>query len=193
MNNNYQIKEDFIIQIMKKGLIRAAESFSNIIDKEVSLSKTSLVSLKNIRFKDKENNEAPLYIITTQLIGSIHGKSFLILHQREFNEIVKLIGDQNNQEVKEGFLLEIDNIISATVISNLSNELSKEVYGDVPKLFMVKTSDVQNFIHQHTLEYSGLILQSELQIEGVEIVTLLFTWVLDSKITALVPTKNLVV
>ncbi len=191
MKNNYQNREDFIIQVLSDGLTRAASSFTKIINKRVHISVDSPVSLKDTRFNYKERGEDFLYVMTTQLIGSIHGKSFLILSQQGFNEMTKAIGDKHNQELKEGFLLEIDNIISATVISEISNELAKEVYGDVPKLFSVKANDLQNFIHTHTLDYSGLVFQSELRIEGNES-KVQFTWVLDSKIMELVPNEKLV-
>ncbi len=192
MKDNYQNREHFVIQALTNGLTRAASSFTKIINKSVHISANPPTLLNDNRFDYKERGEEFLYVITTQLIGSIHGKSFLILAQTGFNEIANTIGEKHNQEVKVGFLMEIDNIISAAVISDLSTELEKEVYGDVPKLFKVTANDLQNFIHSHTLDYSGLIFQSELRIDGNECGSQ-FTWVLDSKIMELVPNEKLVV
>jgi len=192
MKNSYQNREDFIIQVMTNGLSMAALSFTQIINKSVQISTNFQTSLKDNRFYSKETEEGFLYVISTQLIGSIHGKSFLILSQLGFNEIANTIGEKQNQEVKDGFLLEIDNIISAKVISALSNELVKEVYGDVPKLFKVKPSDLQNFINTHTTDYSSLVFQSTLRIGDTDCGAQ-FTWVLDSKIMELVPNEKLIV
>jgi chemotaxis protein CheY-P-specific phosphatase CheC len=150
-----KIAEKFIIDILNSGFKRAAKSFSQLIGKKVSITNTQPVILVKHGEDDSplaEKEEGDLIVLTTQLMGEITGKSFLILSDAESQEIFKTLGLKLSEELKEGFLLEIDNIISATVIADICNELGVEVYGDVPHLFHVHASELDEFMKSKVSE-----------------------------------------
>ena len=181
------------MQVMHHGLHRAAESFSKIIGNRVSVEMSSHLTKDDKHFSStKSHHVEMLYVLTTQLIGSIHGKSFFILTNNEYKEVVKSMGDKYGDAIKEGFLLEIDNIISAAVISDLSNQLAIEVYGDVPKLSKIKSNELSDFIRSEIVGFSGSVIESKLFFADNASATPKFTWILDNKIIELIPTEKLV-
>ena len=190
MKTTFPTKEEFVIQVLTNGLARASAAFSQIINKKVEIFLNPPAIQENNNSDSKVEGEF-IYVITTQLIGSIAGKSFLLLPQIMFTEIANTIGSKHSQEVKDGFIMEIDNIISATVISSLSNEFEKQVYGDVPKLFKVDVRDLDVFIHHHSSDYSALHFNAKISIDQFENGGK-FIWILDSKIIEFVPNEKLV-
>src|SRR5688572_8205704 len=140
--------ESFLIHVMNAGFERAAESFSRLINKEVKISNTQSILIRHDdNFSCISEEEGELYILITHIIGEISGKSFLIFNQTESREIFKAIGsDEKNEKLNEAFLLEVDNIMSASVIAELSNSMSLEIYGDVPQLVKIHSMDLQDFM-----------------------------------------------
>jgi len=187
--------EKFIIRILNKGFQRAAESFSKLIGKDVQISSSPALLVTPVSehaFVSEENGE--LIVLTTQLMGDIMGKSYLILSEDESKEIFKTVGLQLSDQLKEGFLLEIDNIISATVIAELSNELDLEVYGDVPRIFHINARELQDFMkNSMTSDEAASIIFSNtnFHFESGDHIHPQFIWRLSSKIFEIIPEGKL--
>ena len=59
--------------------------------------------------------------------------------------------------MKLGFLTEIDNMVSAAVITEFSNFLDVEIYGMVPSLKVLKAKDVNQHLMDDSKEFESVI------------------------------------
>ncbi len=75
-----------------------------------------------------------MILITTENFGDVFGKSYLLLTQNDFGTLIENIGMSKDPKVdfRMEFMKEVDNIISAAVITKLSNHLKIKMYGDIP-------------------------------------------------------------
>jgi len=189
---NIRYRENFLIRVMNEGFAKAASSFSKLINCAVKISNTQSVLVRHDSdFSYISQEQGDLYVLTTQIIGDISGKSFLILSQEESQEIFKAIKSKSsNPELNEAFLLEIDNIISASVISEVSNMIGMEIYGDVPHLIKIHSQELQNYLSKEISndDPSSIIFCNTIfQFDSREKVHPQFVWKLSSRIFDLIP------
>jgi chemotaxis protein CheY-P-specific phosphatase CheC len=152
-------RDSFLLSVMNRGFEKAATSFSRIIQASITVSADAAL-MRNHPSLSYGDASGDLYVLTTQIIGDVSGKSFLILSNKECQEIFRALnGKVANEKFQEAFLLEIDNIISASVISELANALNAEIYGDVPKLTRIAVRELSRLVETEMLNdgHSNLI------------------------------------
>ena len=106
-----------------------------------------------------------VHLIKTELMGELKGTSHLIFSEEEVAKLYKaclpdnIAKDDSNESMimKLGFLTEIDNMVSAAVITEFSNSLGMEIYGNVPSLKVLKASDLNEFIVSESNEFESII------------------------------------
>ena len=70
----------------------------------------------------------------------------------------------------EAFLLEIDNIMTANVVTQFSNIFQKKIYGDVPSLFMLKGNEINKFLSEnHNNELNVIYFNARFNTKSFEI------------------------
>jgi chemotaxis protein CheY-P-specific phosphatase CheC len=134
---------------MNKGFNKAANSFSQMINRPISLAHSNTIVIQNVKeFTYVSEEEGKLMVLTTGMIGELRGKSFLILSEQEQKEICHAVspGKPLSVEYQEALLLEIDNIVSASVISQIANDFNIQVYGDVPVLKFVDAENIHAYL-----------------------------------------------
>lgn len=176
-------------EIIDLGLNKAAESLSffmketiTLKDVDFNISKEQFISIKN------ETSENNLYVLSTEIKGELKGICYLVFNEDEKDEICKVAlppdifnNPQKLKNMEEPLLLEIDNIISASVITQISNKLKQKVYGDVPKMKLMKSEDLKNeIIMQMSPDKFIIGFQTEF-ISSKSNFNPQFFWVLDSK------------
>jgi chemotaxis protein CheY-P-specific phosphatase CheC len=194
MNMDSKTRENFIIHVMNNGFSRAAHSFSSLVARPIRITNSSSVLIRHDNdFSCFSEEKGDLVVLTTQIIGTISGKSFLIFSEDESKEIFRTLKN-SNQSMQEAFLLEIDNIISASVIAELSNSLGIEVYGDVPQLLRIHSRDLQGFMNGEIKrdDPSSMILSNTTFHFEKERVHPQFIWKLSSKVFDIIPEEKLV-
>ena len=177
-------KETFILTIMQSGFERAASALSRIIEKPVDVS-----HVESLRFPDSTlvlapKSEEDIVVLTTQLIGEVPGKSYLIFNDHESAEI-RSVMQQPNAALHDASLLEIDNILSAAVISDLSNALAAEVYGDVPQLVKIPAQQLKEFFQTDIMTSDSsqyFFTKATFLINNKEKIHPQFIWKLSTKI-----------
>lgn len=191
-------RESFIIHIMNSGFARASLSFANFIGKNIKISNTQSGISRNNDIPVTTDGKGNLYILVTQIIGELAGKSYLILNEEQSDRLTMLAGHtasvQIDEPMKEALLVEIDNIISAAVISELSEALQVEIYGDVPVLKKIPASSLQEFIAKengHTDASNSVISTTMFQLSIDKHVHPQFIWKLPEKIFDMIPTERL--
>jgi chemotaxis protein CheY-P-specific phosphatase CheC len=191
-------RESYLIHVMNAGFDKAAISFSRLVNRPVRIIKSQSVLIRHEDdFSCISEEQGDLYVLITQIIGDITGKSFLIFNEDESQEIFRLMNTSiSNVALHEAFLLEIDNIISASVISEISNKLDLDVYGDVPQLSKIHARDLQEFLIGKTMtdEPSSMILtNTTFLLDQKDKIHPQFIWKLSSKIFEMISDEKITV
>lgn len=137
-------------EIIGRGLKKSAEAFSFFMKEPID-HKDPLLSADGVRdFLKIFPADEKLYVLSTELKGEFTGICFLVLSPDEgetlanisFGESMKKNAERF-QTMKEALLLEVDNIISATVVTQLSEILSYQVFGGVPRLSLMNRTEFE--------------------------------------------------
>lgn len=148
-------------EIVNLGLQKAAESMAFFTKEKVELTGID-VQQKDLGKLDDvfpcDNNELK-YILTTEIRGDLQGICYLVFSEEEVNKILGVSLPQSILDDKEklavmsdAILLEMDNIIVASVVTQFSNSFQYKMYGDVPRL---SKSDCNGFKDLMKKENSG--------------------------------------
>lgn len=142
--------------IIAQGLKKAAESLSFFMKETITLRETdfNVSNKQNISVKNETTEN--LFVLSTEIRGELKGICFLVFNSDEKDEICKVAlppeivnNSDKLRNMQEPLLLEIDNIISASVITQLANHLKQKVYGDVPVLTLMNSEELKkNIIKQ---------------------------------------------
>lgn len=146
------------------GLSMAKSSMEMILQSPISIEQVDYLNaeLETDRFG---GNDKEVHLIKTELMGELKGTSHLIFSETEVAKLYqaclpeKIVNDNSNEStiMKLGFLTEIDNMVSAAVITEFSNFLGVEIYGNVPSLKVLKTSELNDFITKEASEFESII------------------------------------
>lgn len=123
-------------------------------------------------------------LLTTEVFGEVLGKSYLLLSQKDVDLIARQIPRNSKAGLKDEFLKEVDNILSAAVISKLADALNIRMYGDVPFLVVGKRASLKDIIADEFGEQSSEVYVSSMyfSFEKHPAVRMLFVWVFDAVI-----------
>ena len=146
------------------GLSMAKSSMEMILQSPISIEKIDYVSaeLDMDRFGGPDQD---VHLIKTELLGELKGTSHLIFSEKEVAKLYdaclpeKIVKDNSKESMimKLGFLTEIDNMVSAAVITEFSNFLNMEIYGNVPSLKVMKATELNDFIVKDSSEFESII------------------------------------
>jgi chemotaxis protein CheY-P-specific phosphatase CheC len=186
-------QETFIVHMLNKGFEIAAQSFSKIVNRNIKINAAQALVIRHegdFSYVSEDIDE--VYVLTTQLMGDFSGKSYLIISQEEADEIFKSVdaAKKLDEKLREALLLEIDNILSASVISSISNEMNSVVYGDVPKLKRVHSDDLHDFLsgaYDGHEAYSIVYSVATFKFDNRDKIHPQFIWKLSSRIFDLIP------
>ena len=129
------------------------------------------------------NREGASLLFTTEVFGDVTGKSYLLISDEEFALLTHGIPDSKDPGInlKEEFAKELDNILSASVITRLSNELKRKMYGDIPILVGKVHGRIEDIIYDDFSEQAKDVYINSGHFSFSERPTLrpLFIWVVD--------------
>jgi chemotaxis protein CheY-P-specific phosphatase CheC len=190
---NQEMKERFepvLRDAFEAGYLNAALSLSRLTGGGISFN--------NFRFSNHKLYEGPFdthvrdgragtdLMLTTEVFGDLSGKSYLLLSVDELEWITsKIPGHANQHEnMTEEFIKEVNNILSASVITWLSNHLERRVYGNVPVLAGKLTRRMEDVIHEDFRGCSEEVFVNSVSfsIENHPEVHPTFVWVIDTRL-----------
>lgn len=165
-NNLTEREVEAINKLLKFGLSKAANAFQSVLGTNASLRSidASLERISDVpQYSTKTENKA--HLLKTELVGDIKGLCHLILSDEEVQKIQNAglpeeILINNNPEtrlMKLEFLTEIDNMVAGAVITQLSNFLDMEVYGNVPSLHVMHAEEVNKYIKAESSVYGSKV------------------------------------
>lgn len=140
--------------IVNTGLQKSAESLSFFMKEKITLDEMNYDFNKSPTppdFTSKNGNN--IHLLITEVIGELKGICCLIFTEEEADNLRNTALPPeiiNNpaimEEMSDGILLEVDNIISASVITQFSNILQHKIYGGVPQIKKLSSGQVNQFI-----------------------------------------------
>ncbi len=180
----------FFKECIQSAFANSALAFAKFTYKEVKIDSITIVS-------DNENNQTALlsdiiYILVSELKGDLRGKCYLNFTDKDAEALFELALPAAYIEdtvMQKAILLELDNILTAAVVSMLSNTLKINTYAYVPELIMGNKSVLDNLLNQDYNEQK-LVLQFKtvFSIANHNLETE-FIWVLDESFLDIVEFK----
>ena len=150
MNTMTGQKQHAVQQLMNTGYAHAAQAFSSLVNREVSCQPVHLGT-------STADSPAPDWrdttLLLTDILGEAGGRSYLILSEPERLAIQAAClppTDDIEQHTRlgEALLKEIDNILSAAVITKLSEALGLHIYGGVPRLLTLSPDSLRKNLQE---------------------------------------------
>lgn len=140
--------------IISAGLVKSAESLSFFMNETITLKDFDAEKhLNNPPLELNKKDESNIHLLTTKVIGEMKGICCLIFSEEEADHLRKaalpqeiLDSPEMMEEMSDGIMLEVDNIISASVITQFSNLLKVKIHGGVPSLKKVTSKEMEEFI-----------------------------------------------
>lgn len=171
------------------GLSMAKLSMEQILQSPISIEKIDYGAedQKSPRFMPKSDKN--VHLIKTELKGDLKGTSYLIFTEEEVAKIFKaclppnVLEDESDSSkmMKMGFLTEIDNMVAAAVITEFANFLGVEIYGHVPSLQVMTSSEVNDYMDKEADEMDSVIHFKAI-FQGTELdIAPDFVWVFHDK------------
>lgn len=200
--SNSKNRESFILHVMNGGFTRAAQAFSKLVGKAVKVSNAPVTHLRHNDFSHIPEAKGDLYVLITQVIGDFSGKSYLVFNEDECQNLCVLTNhvtaaSRTPEEMRGDLLTEVDNILSASVIAELSEALQAEIYGDVPVLKKIRANTLKQFIASDSHHADGgadiLVANTVFHFNANEQIHPQFIWKISEKAYDLIPSERLAV
>ena len=171
------------------GLSMAKSSMEQVLQSPITIEKIDYDG-SNKKTGQSYSKGGSVHLIKTELMGELKGTSHLIFSEEEVNKLYKaclpesVVFDDSKESaiMKVGFLSEIDNMVAAAVITEFSNFLDIEIYGQVPSLKVLDSSEVDGYLADESKEYDSVI-HFKAVFHGEELdISPDFVWVFQNKI-----------
>ncbi len=161
-NTMQRFLNEYEISIAKKiinvALANAADSFSKLANSKIKLQHVEIPpSTPDNDLKHLISDNDQLFVLITEVKGDIPAESYLVFTNQAAEEFIKLIiPDSQNKsiEIKEAALLETDNILAASVVTQFSNFFKVKIYGDVPSLVKWTKDKTEEVLTKKMEEFS---------------------------------------
>lgn len=157
---NHEIQHDILKELFNISLAKAADSLSFFVRSKIFIRDLSLSVAnrhKAMEMVDMEFGNASV-VLETRLMGEYNGKTFLLFSENDMKNFFSVAHPLNPEagledELSKELLLEVDNILAASVVTELSNILNITLFGDVPHLI----PDISELRHQLASEPHDVI------------------------------------
>ena len=145
-----EIEKEIFKEIVNIGLAKAADAFALIANEKVLISAPDLqiVEIENISTKVL-SYESFTKVIESDLKGALGGKTYLLFSDIQSEKLINIclgpLKDNTpvDEQLKTSLLLEVGNIITGSLVTQLSNILKVGLFGSVPSM---KNSNIQSLL-----------------------------------------------
>lgn len=171
--------------LMQKGYFNGMRSFMQMTSSSVGFLVTAKMVAVSPQAIPLIQKEGEIIALRTDIIGEVSGRSYLVMNDTEATYLSRHSLKQypSHHGIKEAFLKELDNIVSASVISKVSQALSLKMYGDIPH-YEVYPSTVE-LCNKVTSDMEGMgqyyLNMAEIIVDGNSKVNPFFVWVMGDK------------
>lgn len=181
----------FARKIVNQGLLKAAESLSFFMKETISLDELDYSFNKPSNPADFTSKKGEnIHLLLTEVIGELKGVCCLIFSNEEADTLRKAAlspeitsNAEIMAEMSDGILLEVDNIISASVITQFSNILKHKIHGGVPKLRKLNNDGINQYV-KSKLEDDMFVISFNTHFVSAHLdFSPQFMWLFDSSFT----------
>ena len=154
-----ELERDIIKEILNIGLARAADSFAAIARDKVLMKvpDITLIEVKELLTLVAKYEDSHV-LIQSDIKGELNGATLMLFsdnHIVRLSEICLSMVDVQKGELsvmQESLLLEISNIITGALVTQLANILKSNIYGSPPKAPKSHIADsLKSILVQHPL------------------------------------------
>ncbi len=187
--NALSCQEQQTIQILlATAYAHAAQAFSSLVNEQVTFDIISFGISSIGSVAPLNDQEECLTLVLTDILGELDGRSYLVLTEPECASIQEacLPATRNGHRqtiMDKALLKEIDNILSAAMITKFSEALGLSIYGGVPQLFTLSPEASREKIREgFSLSDQGnqLVVSARFLFEGSPDLQPQFLWKLPS-------------
>ena len=156
MHSLTSTEQQGVRRLMTAGFTRAAQALSQMVHRPVRVETVRM----NANRADMRNTVSGSVdaetVLITEVVGEVGGRSYLMFSDQESHALqvaclpAALKGPQRTI-MGEAVLKEIDNVLSATVITTLSEELKLSIYGGAPQLSLSGAPKEKNRTSNYSL------------------------------------------
>jgi len=180
------IELDVAKEIISIGLAKSADSLS-FFTKTKTIIKVEDFTMSNepkpVNLSVKED---PVCVLTTHILGELKGVCYLIFSQNEVRSIMEkslpesILNDPEKYKMmSEGMMLEIDNIVSAAVVTQFSNHFDYKTHGGVPSIKFMTVNQMKDMLSENVDECNYVLNFKTLLISDGVGVNADFIWSMD--------------
>lgn len=170
--------------LFNKGLEHVKQSFGILTDREVNVRHEITVESGMSARLPGIDDAAPQHLFVSEIKGNLPGSSYLVLPQDQMHALLpEGVMTEKDETPAIEFLMELDNILTASVITVLANELDIFSYGDPPRHYEVAGRSVRSWIEQAIYEqkqaFPGrhkVTVSLSLESAGEPSFSILFVW-----------------
>lgn len=181
------------------GYLNAALSLSRLTGGGISFNNFRFGGQKladtNFSAYVRDNRQGTDLMLTTEVFGDLSGKSYLLLSVDELEWLTTKIPNHANQHenMTEEFIKEVNNILSASVITWLANHLECKVYGNVPEIGGKVTRRMEDIIYDDFRGFADEVYVNSVSfsIDNHPEVHPAFVWVLDTRLMGKTEAKKI--
>lgn len=178
-------------KLINDGLSCASGTLTSLLKTPISINKVDFgaESIQKSPRLNSTNKNGQLHVLRTALIGELQGVCHLIFTQDEIEKINQVClppGLQNGSEeqkkvLRDGFLTELDNIVSAAVVTQFSNYLDVDLFGHVPSVDVMPQNEMKSYLEKEAAEF-GNVVYFKANFEGKELdISPDFTWMFQDQ------------
>lgn len=185
------VKElEYIRELVMEALEKSAKSMEQMLKIRISPELLSfgngfcgsLTEMDQLgRFK--------VHMVKVRFQGEINGAFYFIINDHEVDLINRVCLPESfnsdkrteNKLMKHGFMAEIENLIAALSLKEISEFLGVQMLGGVPEVQILKGSEVNEYLYRENIGYdTAFFVQSVLSSKAVNI-SPFFIWLLDDR------------
>jgi len=157
---------DIIREIVSIAFVKSADSFAMMAHEKILISYADFQLTQPTKVFVNSNYEMndELVNIISDLAGDLNGKTMLLFNKTDRKNVVKsCMGleyseDEEFKKIEEAFLLEFGNIITGSIVTQLSNIFNLNIHGKVPSIQKGMISNIRDTIAKEYDLVSPLIL-----------------------------------
>jgi len=178
-----EILENASIILMQKAFERSAESFGHFLGKSVAfnsigkMGESSILSLSQL--------DEPLSMVASEMKGDLKGTCYLIFSRKDARELCAFqLGQayRKQDDLHDALLMELANILTASFVTVLANELNVKTYAHVPKLKKISRMEMLAILKSDEIYLDrSQKFKIHYTIEGIDVQPI-FTWAFDANI-----------
>ena len=177
-------------EVLNDALSHSASIFSKFLSKKVAFSISGINESIEPLFHQTDMN---LKVVISDLKGDLKGRSYLVFNNQDCKSLVEtcLPGDlSQNAEMQEAIIMELDNILTAAVVTNLSNTLKINSYAYVPALSETTPKKLIGLIeNDHKNDCFLITVKTSFTVDNVDL-SPLFIWALELKLIDIIIEKK---